>query len=322
MPEPADKMPEPADKRASPRIRHRTTMSVVLNGCPDPHPAQVHDYSEDGLYFVTSEAYQPGDQLRLSMDDYDPAAQGPEAFKSYVAEVRTCRELPNDKENRFGVSVCFLFTSREDIHSLTPARHRAVSDDALRRRAERFLAEHPDILPETGPADIRQLLHELRVHQIELQMQNDELRRAQGEIETALSQYTDLYDFAPVSYFTIDSKGLVLKMNLTGTALLGVERNRLTGKPFGYFVAKEDQDSFWLHRQAVIDSGMRQSTEINLKRKDGTLVAVFLESSPLPQAEHDKNGIFLAAVDITERKRAEEECRRLEECLAEAKKWR
>lgn len=77
MPEPADKMPEPADKRASPRIRHRTTMSVVLNGCPDPHPAQVHDYSEDGLYFVTSEAYQPGDQLRLSMDDYDPRRKAP-----------------------------------------------------------------------------------------------------------------------------------------------------------------------------------------------------------------------------------------------------
>jgi len=295
-------------------------MSVVLNGRPDPHPAQVQNYSEDGLYFVSPEAYQPGDQLRLSMEDFDPAAQGPEAFRSYVAEVRTCRELPNDKENRFGISVCFLFTFHEDIHQLRPACQRAVFDDALRKKAERFLAKHKARLPEPGDPDSQQLLHELRVHQIELQMQNEELRRAQGEIETALVQYTDLYDFAPVSYFTIDSKGLILKMNLTGTTLLGVERHHLIGKPLRYFVTKEDQDSFWLHRQAVIESGMRQSTEINLMRKDGTLVAVFLESSPLPQAEHDKNGIFLAAIDITERKRAEEECRRLEERLVEAKK--
>jgi PAS domain S-box-containing protein len=315
-------MPEPADQRASPRIDHRTDLTITLEGRQDHRRAKMHNYSTDGLYFVTSDAYQPGDQLQLTMDHHDPAAQGPEAFKSYVAEVRTCRKLPNDKENRFGVSVCFLFRSLEDIHRLAPGYRSVGSGEALRKRAERILADQGGSPSETGHADPRQLLHELRVHQIELQMQNEELRRAQGEIETALAQYTDLYDFAPVSYFTLDSKGLILKMNLTGTSLLGVERDRLIGKPFGYFVAKEDQDLFWLHRQAVIDSRLRQSTILNLKRKDGRPIAVFIESSPLPRTEPIDGGIFSAVIDITERKKAEAEIKRLEACVTEAKKMK
>ncbi len=315
-------MPVSTEKRASPRIRQRTNLTIASSEHQNHQRAQMHNYSRDGLFFVSSEDYQPGDQLRVYMDNFDPGAQGPAAFRSYLVEVKNCRRLENDEGDHFGVGVCYLYKSKEDLPHLTPARRLEVSPDRLRRRAEQFLAEHADTIPEIAASDSRQILHDLQVHQIELEMQNEELRRAQNEIETALAKYTDLYDFAPVSYFTIDSKGLIQNVNLTATTLLGVDRRHLIGKPFGVFVAPEDKDVFWVHRQSVIDTHIRQSIEIRLKHHDGNPIFVSLESSPVPatQAEHLHEGILSALIDITERKKTEEECKRLEECLAEAKK--
>lgn len=313
-------MPVPNENRASPRIRKQANLTIALGGGRNHHDGQMQNYNEDGLFFVCSEDYEPGDQLQLTMDTYDPGAQGPEEFRSYVVEVKSCRKLEIDKETRFGVGVCYLYKSKEDIPRLTPVRQNNVPANALRKRAEQFLAEHADAIPEIADTDTRQILHELQVHQIELEMQNDELRRAQIETGTALAKYTDLYDFAPVSYFTIDSKGLIQKVNLTGTALLGFERQHLIGKPFRYFVAQEDKDSFWRHRRSVIESRSRKSIELKLDCKNGAQVFVSLESSLIPQVEPFKNEVFSAVIDITERKKAEEECRRLEEHLNEAKK--
>ena len=85
--------------------------------------------------------------------------------------------------------------------------------------------------------DAQKMLHELEVHQIELQMQNEELRQAQDTITASQERYADLYDFAPVGYFTFDSTGLITEVNLTGASLLGVDRGELTNKPFSLFVA-------------------------------------------------------------------------------------
>lgn len=313
-------MPVSIEKRASPRISQRRNLTIASGDGRNHRDGQMHNYNEDGLFFVSSEAYSPGNQLQLTMDTYDPEAQGPESFKSYVVEVKSCKKLESDGETRFGVGVCYVYKSKEDIPRLTPGRQNNVTADALRQKAEQFLADRADTIPDAAGADTRQILHELQVHQIELEMQNDELRRAQSETETALAKYTDLYDFAPVSYFTMDSKGLIQKVNLTGTALLGFARQHLIGRPLGYFVAQEDKDSFWRHRQSVINSRTCQSIELKLNRKDGAQVFVCLESRLIPQVEQDKNDIFSAVIDITERKRAEETYRRLEEHLNEAKK--
>ena len=103
----------------------------------------------------------------------------------------------------------------------------------LRRRAEERLREqHPEAGPDRTEADLQRLVHELQVHQIELEMQNDELQQARNEIEVGLEKYSDLYEFAPVGYVTLDREGTIQEANLTATSLLGVERSRLLESAF------------------------------------------------------------------------------------------
>ena len=91
-----------------------------------------------------------------------------------------------------------------------------------------------------NPAEI--LLHELLVHKVELEMQNEELRRAYNALEEARDRYIDLYEFAPVGYITINREGLISEINLTGSALLGVDRTKLINRRFSKFVAPQDRD--------------------------------------------------------------------------------
>ena len=125
----------------------------------------------------------------------------------------------------------------------------------LRRHAEeryrvRETAElHP---PRTGEATQR-LVHELEVHQIELEMQNEELRRAQEELELSRKTYAELYDFAPVGYFIFDACGLIREVNLTGAQLLGIERLKLANKSFVSFIADaEGREIFAGHLETVL----------------------------------------------------------------------
>ena len=91
--------------------------------------------------------------------------------------------------------------------------------------------------------DARALVHELQVHQIELEMQNEELQRARGAAEEASEKYGDLFDFAPIGYFLWDAEGRILEINLAGAALLGLDRNAMIQKQFGQFVAMEQPPS-------------------------------------------------------------------------------
>jgi PAS domain-containing protein len=109
----------------------------------------------------------------------------------------------------------------------------------LRRRAEIRLkgqAQHAHPSPPQTEADARRAFHELQVHQLELEMQNAELHEARNRVETLLETYTDLYDFAPIGYFSVDEQGLILEVNLTGAALLGIERSRLINRRLQGFV--------------------------------------------------------------------------------------
>ena len=130
---------------------------------------------------------------------------------------------------------------------------------ALRWRAEALLQAKPQAPGNIPPEDIQQLIHELQVYQIELEMQNEELRRVQLQLAEARDKYVDLYDFAPIGYFTLDNNALVVEANLTGANLLIVERQSLINSSFTRFIAPDFQDSFYFHRQHVIETGARQT---------------------------------------------------------------
>ena len=127
----------------------------------------------------------------------------------------------------------------------------------LRRLAEKALQEGYDEnydLSGKSPEDIGSLIHELRVHQIELQMQNEELRGIQEELEKTKSRYSHLYDFAPTGYVTVNEKGAIEEANLTMAVMLGVERSALTGTMLSHFILKDDQDIFYKHRQRLLET--------------------------------------------------------------------
>jgi PAS domain S-box-containing protein len=175
----------------------------------------------------------------------------------------------------------------------------------LRRRAEDHLKEKK---PEAGFApdetDLKRLVHELQVHQIELEMQNEELKRAREEVEEVLARYIDLYDFAPVGYLTFDEKGLISELNLTAAQLLGIERSFLVGKPFSSFIQRELQDRFYLHLQNVLESSAKQTCELVLKKKDGATFDAQLESIIVRAKGHRL--VHSVLTDISVRKQAED----------------
>ena len=177
----------------------------------------------------------------------------------------------------------------------------------LRRRAEQKAGQDVDALRDQSATKTHELIYELQVHQIELEMQNEELRRAQLELEGLRRKYFDLFDLAPVGYFTFDEKGLIVEVNLTGAGLLGTTKGNLLKKGFSHWIAPGYQDTFYLHQKESIGTGVRQSCELKLKKSDGSEFFGQLVST----AELDDQGNFkqlrTTVVDITERKKAERE---------------
>jgi PAS domain S-box-containing protein len=162
----------------------------------------------------------------------------------------------------------------------------------------------PENLEVLSPEAARRAIYELRVH-IELEMQNEELRRTQEELEGSRARYFDLYDLAPVGYFTLSEQGLILEANLTAARLLGVERGALVKQPLSRFVLREDQDIYYLHRKALLETGAPQAWELRMHKKDAAPFWVRVEATT---AQHpDGASMWRALVsDITETKRAEQ----------------
>jgi PAS domain S-box-containing protein len=183
----------------------------------------------------------------------------------------------------------------------------------LRKRAEEALQGQQDEDRELSKEEMQHLIHELRVHQVELDMQNEELRRVQLEIEASRNRYSDLYDFAPVGYITASEKGLILEANLTICSMLWVERNFLIKKPFSRFITNETQDTYYFHRQKLFETKGKQTSELKLIRKDGTQFEAQLESIAIEDGKGNITQIRAAITDITDRKMAEEALRESEE---------
>jgi len=183
----------------------------------------------------------------------------------------------------------------------------------LRRRAEEGLKARQTETDQLETHDTERLHHELAVHQIELEMQNEELRNALVQVEESCTRYSDLYDFAPVGYLTLDENGVVLEANLTIARQLGIERSRLVGVPLSSHNVIADRNSFRSHLSKVLKDKTHQACEVRfLKNGEGNFHAlldtIFVEDAG------GKGRLRTSVIDISERRLMEEElCRSRDE---------
>jgi formate hydrogenlyase transcriptional activator len=176
----------------------------------------------------------------------------------------------------------------------------------LRERAEEFINKNPSAIKEIHPGDVKKLIEDLQMHQVELEMQNQELQRSQLELLEVRDNYSDLYDFAPFGYLTLSEKGLILEANLTSAHMLGVERSLLIGKPFSRFITSDTQDVFYFHRKKLFETQNTQTCELKLLKKDGSQFYAQLECILIKDMEGNITQTRTAISDISERKRMEE----------------
>lgn len=152
-------------------------------------------------------------------------------------------------------------------------------------------------------------MHELQVQHIELELQNEELKRAKSETEASLEQYTALYDYAPTGYFSLDANGQIREVNLTGAALLGIERARLTGRRFQLFIAHASREDFQAFFERVFSEHDKQTCEVALLKIGGPVFWAELQASAVSVPDGERRWCRVTLSDISDRKRAEEALR-------------
>ncbi|MEI6310028.1 MAG: PAS domain S-box protein, partial [bacterium] len=185
---------------------------------------------------------------------------------------------------------------------------REQTEQTLRRRAEAealVWVEEAATDSALSAEEAGRLLHELQVHEIEMEMQNEELRRTQVELEASRAQYLELYEQAPVGYLTLNGKGLVLKANLTTANMLGVKRDALVLQPLSHFILYEDQTLYYLQRKKLFETRAPMACELRMVKEDGTIFWALLEATA---AQDDAGSSFFLVTlsDIAQQKRAEE----------------
>ena len=193
----------------------------------------------------------------------------------------------------------------------------------LRRCAEKKLEEKQAktrIQPKSQ--DTLKLIHELQVHQIELEMQNEELMEARAKIEESYEKYSDLYDFAPVGYFTITDDGIIREANLAGAVLLRKERSRLINRHFDFFISDETQSAFFAFLRKVLGGNTREKCEVVLSRNKDKARHIHIEGRAWDADKSMDRQCLMAVQDITEQKAVEEELRKHREDLEKIVKER
>jgi len=182
------------------------------------------------------------------------------------------------------------------------------SASELRQRAEKLARGStpvPEKCTDSLPVEVQEIVHELLVHQIELELQNEELRRAQVELDAARARYFDLYDLAPVGYCTLSEKGMIEEANLTAAILLGVARGDLVGQPMSRFVLAEDQDIYYRHRHQLFATAEPQICRLRLRHPFGPPFWTRLEATVAGEGESGPLVCRVVLSDISENKRAE-----------------
>ena len=151
---------------------------------------------------------------------------------------------------------------------------------------------------------VHRVLVTLKVYQVKLEMQNEELRAAQASLAASRERYLDLYDMAPVGYCTLSQEGVILEANLTAATLLDVAPRALVQQPLSRFIVPEDQDSYYLYRKKLFDTGEPQECELRLVKRDGTIFWAHL-SATATRDDHDAHMCRVIISDITARKQME-----------------
>lgn len=192
----------------------------------------------------------------------------------------------------------------------------AESKQDLRRRAEARMkdgqgAGTDDLAGENPIA----LIHELQVHQIELEMQNEELRHSQAVAQELYQRFQDLYDFAPICYLTLDPNGMILEANLAAASYLGVERGALRTSNFKTYLRRHSIQPFKAFMDLVLATGTRQTCELKLIHKRDRSVSAITEGIAAVSPDSGELGVRIALTDITERRRMEEEIKVLNRAL-------
>ena len=173
----------------------------------------------------------------------------------------------------------------------------------LRRHAEQRLQTREQTPQSTirNPQSAQRLVHELQVHQIELEMQNEELRRMSARAGVLTAQYFDLYEFAPTGYVTLDPEGVIRQVNLAGARLLGVGRSQLVNRRLGLFVAGGDRRAFSDFLQRVFASQAKECCEVTLPQAGSHLLSLRIEGTRSTEGQECRAVLF----DVTERQQAE-----------------
>jgi len=190
----------------------------------------------------------------------------------------------------------------EDISSNWAENLRQKADEIARTKKSQFLENMTDLLPEK----IQEIAYELSVHQIELEMQNEELRRTQAGLEIERERYFEIYNLAPVGYCTVGENGLILEANLALAAMLGITPMALARQQLTRFISFDDQDIYYRCHKQLFETGIPQTCDLRLAHQNGNVFWAHLMAA----ATQDVNSFLwkecrLTLTDITERKKAE-----------------
>ncbi len=177
----------------------------------------------------------------------------------------------------------------------------------LRKRAEALLKISDEDLPKMSPDEIQNLVHSFRTYQIEMELQNEELRCAEEELLASREKYSNLYDFAPVGYITVSDKGMILESNLTFANMLGVERSRLINQPLSAYITDEDQDVYYHCRRKSLETKEQQTCELRIKLKENLSVWVRIDFKVIKSPEGGANQFYMMISNIAELKKNQNE---------------
>ncbi len=217
-------------------------------------------------------------------------------------------------EQAYGKTVQEIYPGNETVWEKTleqaaassyPIRFELNPAKVLRARADEKIGTLGQLEPETQESgETLRILHELRVHRIELEMQNEDLRRSQENLEAARARYYDFYNLAPVGFCSISEKGKILETNLVTAEMLRSDRSMLVMKMFSGYILKEDQDIYYLLCKQLLESGEPQACELRMIKTDGAEFWVHLAATAALDAAGEPVSRFVLS-DITDRKKAE-----------------
>ncbi|MFO7873183.1 MAG: PAS domain-containing protein, partial [Bacteroidales bacterium] len=169
-----------------------------------------------------------------------------------------------------------------------------------RKKAEAILKEKKGKVEQKDlESDVKKLLHELQVHQIELEMQNEELQQAYSEAQEALKKYTLLYDFAPMGYLTISGDGTILDLNFSAAEMIGEKRGRLINTNLKLFIADDSKSEFNAFIDKVFANKLKQSSVVVLDNGDNDSIRAYMEGICI----EEDNQCILSFLDISKFKR-------------------